>query len=212
MSDSPIKAWVGASMAMAALLILALVAAWLFQDSLLLSRIPPATEAVPTPEPDVALGEELPLYQSAFTAWAALVLLTPAYAFVWTRRRGAAEMRRWLAWWTVAWVAYVVHLGISMFLFFQGDFAWMTSSSRVSAFWPGMVIAVWWPLDCWLARRPDVGWVTVQRVAIHLLVFVLFVGGSAVKGELWFAQMLGWAFVAATLFTGAAALWRGRRA
>jgi len=94
--------------------------------------------------------------------------------------------------WTTSYIAYIIHLAVSMFWFFEGDFSAMTSSTRVSAFWPGMVIVLWWGLDIALAGT-QAKWVTVQRVMIHVLVFVLFVGGSAVKGETALIQLMGWA-------------------
>ncbi len=189
--------------ALVALLVLAFSVAAMLQDSGLLSRIPPVSPDVPTPTPDVAEGAEYPLYLSAFTAWAALLLLLPVYATVWRSDQQGRAI--WLSYWTVSWIAYVVHLLVAMFLFFQGDFAWMTSSSRVSAFWPGMLIAVWWPIDILLARR-QATWVIVQRLLIHVLVLVLFVGGSAVKGEIVTVQVIGWvlaisALVAALIFS-----------
>jgi len=192
---------------MTALLTLALAGAGLLQDAGLLSRIPPPTVAVPEPAPDVAVGAEFPLYLSAFTAWAALLLLIPVYATVWRSHEKGSQV--WLAFWTTSWIAYVVHLLVSMFLFFQGDFGWMTTSSRVSAFWPGMIIAIWWPIDILLAKR-TAGWVTIQRVLIHVLVLVLFVGGSAVKGEMLTVQMIGWALAAAALFAAGSYAMRRR--
>jgi len=183
--------------AMALLIGLAFLAAWITQGWNLLSLTPPATEAVPTPAPDVAVGEELSLYQSAYTAWAALVLLIPAYLFIWGRPSA------WLAFWTTSYLAYLVHLAVSGLVFFGGDFAAMTSSSRVSAFWPGMGIVLWWGIDIALALASTRGrWVTAQRVALHLLVLVLFVGGSAVKGELMMVQLIGWALLGLALAAG----------
>ncbi|WP_420861146.1 hypothetical protein [Algirhabdus cladophorae] len=174
------------------LLAAAFIAAGFWQGSGWLSLTPPASVTVPNPAPDVIAGAELPLYQAAFTAWAVLLLLIPAYGTVW-RRHKPLEAQVWLAFWTVSWVAYAVHLYVSMFWFFGGDFAAMTTSTRVSAFWPGLVIALWWPLDAALALRgvPDRGWVWGQRVVIHVLVLVLFVGGSAVKGELNTVKLIG---------------------
>ncbi|WP_339106803.1 hypothetical protein [Roseovarius rhodophyticola] len=114
----------------------------------------PATEANPNPQPDTDETTILALYQSAFTAWAALILLIPAYAYYLSQ----GANRGWLAFWTVSYLAYLVHLYVSAFLFFGGDFAWMTSSSRVSAFWPGMLLIPWWGWKLhWPSKvlRPD---------------------------------------------------------
>jgi len=180
--------------AMVVLLGAAFTAASVLQKANLLSLIPPPTDASPNPSADVTPDRVLSLYQSAFTAWAALVLLVPAYIFVWFRTHYA----KWLAFWAVSYVAYVIHLYVSAFWFFEGDFAAMTTSSRVSAFWPGMAILVWWGVDVLIGLAKMQGkWVTIQRVIVHVLVFVLFVGGSAVKGETALIQLMGWALFGA---------------
>lgn len=169
----------------------AFAAAYMAQGMGWLSFVPPATDAVPDPQPDTDASTALALYQSAFTAWAALILLLPAYWFYLTR--GAD--RHWLALWAASYVAYLLHLYVSAFLFFGGDFAWMTSSSRVSAFWPGMALIVWWGIDIVLALRgADAEWIGFQRAILHLGTFVLFFGGSAIKGETATIKIIGFAF------------------
>lgn len=191
--------WRIAILAACALIAAAFAGAAILQDSGMLSLIPPPTQANPTPAADVT-PERIPaLYQSAFTAWAALILLIPAYIFVWFR----THYSKWLAFWATSYAAYVVHLYVSAFWFFEGSFEAMTTSSRVSAFWPGMVILVWWGFDVAIGvMKTHAKWVTVQRAVIHMLVFVLFVGGSAVKGETALIQLIGWAL----LGTGVGAL------
>lgn len=176
---------------MLALVGLSIIAAYLLQGAGLLSLSPPPSDLTVAPKPD-AIGKEFALYASALTAWVALILLVPAYVFVWSTQRATD----WLAFWAVSYIAYLIHLAVSMFWFFEGDFAAMTSSTRVSAFWPGMLIVLWWGLDI-LLTKTQANWVTVQRVIIHVLVFVLFVGGSAVKGETALIQLMGWALFGA---------------
>jgi hypothetical protein len=186
--------WWIAVAALMVLVVASFAAASVFQNSNLLSLIPPPTEANPNPAADVSPDRVLSLYQSAFTAWAALILLVPAYIVVWFR----THHDRWLAFWTVSYVAYVIHLYVSAFWFFEGDVQAMTNSSRVSAFWPGMVILIWWGVDVLIGMaKMQAKWVTVQRVVVHILVFVLFVGGSAVKGETALIQLMGWALFGA---------------
>ncbi len=180
----------------AVLIALAFWAASVFEGSGLLSTTPPATEANPTPQPDTDESTILALYQSAFTAWAALVLLIPAYAYYLSQ----GANRGWMAFWTASYLAYLVHLYVSAFLFFGGDFAWMTSSSRVSAFWPGMLLIPWWGLDIVLAFKSiDAAWVRIQRGVLHLGTFVLFFGGSVIKGETMTIKALGIVFALVAL-------------
>ncbi len=190
--------WWIAGAALMVLVAASFIAASVFQRSGLLSLVPPLTEANPNPAADVTPDRVLSLYQSAFTAWAALILLVPAYIFVWFR----THYDRWLAFWAVSYVAYVIHLYVSAFWFFEGDFTAMTTSSRVSAFWPGMVILIWWGVDVLIGMaKMQAKWITVQRVVVHVLVFVLFVGGSAVKGETALIQLMGWALFGAGVGT-----------
>ncbi|WP_306116755.1 MULTISPECIES: hypothetical protein [unclassified Roseovarius] len=171
-------------------------AAVLAQDSGWLSYVPPATAAVPEPAPDVDDRNALALYQSAFTAWAALVLLIPAYWFYLTKGAG----RQWFAFWLVSFIAYLIHLYVSAFLFFGGDFTWMTTSSRVSAFWPGMALIIWWAVDLVIAwRGMALRWFGIQRGVLHIATFVLFFGGSAIKGEMIAIKLLGAVFAIAVV-------------
>lgn len=184
--------WRIAIFAAFALIAAAFAGAAIFQDSGMLSLIPPPTQADPAPAADVTPDRILALYQSAFTAWAALILLIPAYIFVWFR----THYTKWLAFWTTSYLAYAVHIYVSAFWFFEGNLETMTTSSRVSAFWPGMVILVWWGVDAAIGfAKTRARWVTIQRAIIHVLVFALFVGGSAVKGETALIQLMGWALL-----------------
>ena len=85
-------------------------AAWVWQDSGWLSPVPPATAATPDPVRDVAPGREIVLYQSAYSAWAATFLLIPAYAAFFFRNRTPQAWRVWEAFWTVGYVAFLIHI------------------------------------------------------------------------------------------------------
>lgn len=190
-----------------ALLILGMAAAYVaagqLQDTGLLSITPPPSEFHPVNQPD-AIGREFWLHLSAYTAWVTTLLIIPAFLFVWFEDRAPD----WKAFWAAGWIAYLIHLGVAMFGFFESDYEWMTTSSRVSAFWPGMLLAVWWGLDLALANKTH-PWVTIQRFGVHLMAFVLFFGGSAIKGELLTIQIIGYALLAVTLI--AAIRWLAQR-
>lgn len=185
------QASINAGLSLIVLSVAAFVGAALFQSAGWLSFVPPATELVPNPAPDTDAENALALYQSAFTAWSALLLLIPAYWFYLTQGAG----RSWLAFWVASYAAYILHLYVSAFLFFAGDFEWMTSSSRVSAFWPGMALVLWWALDILFALKGlSHAWVRAQRGVLHLATFVLFFGGSAIKGEMMLIKLIGAVF------------------
>lgn len=183
---------------------LALMVAYLAKDSGWFSLTPPATDAKPNPTPDIAPDRGFWLHASAYSAWATILLLVPVFLTAWVRGRSPGAQQYWLAFWSAAWVAYMVHLLISAFGFFEGDLARMTASSRVSAFWPGVVLAVWWPVDIVLARSgQSTAWVRWQRLALHAAVLILFVGGSVVTGELAAVKWLGGLLLVVALWSTA---------
>ncbi|MEM7242695.1 MAG: hypothetical protein AAF429_10970 [Pseudomonadota bacterium] len=177
----------------------ALAAAITLKDSSLLSLTPPDGTA-----PD-ALGREFWLHLSAYSAWVTTLLLIPALYFIWFTDKHT----HWLAFWKTAWIAYIIHLVIAAFGFFGGDFAWMTNSTRVSAFWPGMVLAVWWGVDVALAGRTGT-LIRIQRIGVHLLAFVLFFGGSALKGETLTIRLIGILLLLAVIGAGTQAFMKHR--
>lgn len=184
-----------------ALLALVFGGAGILQDTGLLSLTPPPSLTDVTPANDMPSAGALPLYQAALTAWATVILLIPAYIAVWRRNVSDQDWAIWLAFWTVSYVAYAIHIYVSAFWFFEGDFARMTASSRVSAFWPGMILLIWWPIDISVAlkNRQESQYIKGQRLVLHVATFVLFFGGSAVKGELVTIKLLGLALAGATL-------------
>ena len=158
----------------------ALIAAITLKDSNILSLTPPDGT---TPD---AVGREFWLHLSAYSAWVCTILLLPVFFFIWFPKYAP----QWRAFWFASFAAYIIHLAISMFGFFGGDFAWMTNSTRVSAFWPGMLLVLWWGFDVALANRTRI-LIQIQRIGVHLLAFVLFFGGSALKGETLTIRLIG---------------------
>ena len=189
-SDSHESSAARPALALVVALAAAFIASQLLADSDWLSPVPPATDADPNPTADVSDGRLVELYRSAFTAWAALLLFLPAAVSMFG---GWGRSSRWRNWWSVSFVAFAVHMFWSMFVFFDGDIGRMTSTSRVAAFWPGIVLLVWWAVDvvaAWAQPSPS-RWVEVQRYGVHALAFVLFVGGSAVTGETMLIRLIG---------------------
>lgn len=174
----------------------------------ILSLIPPPTTDDPNPVADVTPERVEMLYQSAYTAWAALLLTLPAMAFFWIRARSWAGYTVWRVFWTVGFVAFAIHMGVSMFGFFGGDFEAMQNTSRVSAFWPGIIFTIWWAIDVLISwnSRTESDFVTIQRYLLHFAALILFVGGSLVTGETAFVKALGALFALA--FAGGLAVSR----
>lgn len=191
----------------AALTLLAFGAGVLLNDSGFLSTIPPASPDIPQPGPDVAEAATSSLYIAAFTAWAALLVFIPSMmAFC---LHGSSD--GWRNLWTAAFLAFAIHMAWSVFVFFGGDMARLMASTRVSAPIPGFILLIWWAIDvalAWLHPAPK-RLITIQRVIIHIIAFVLFVGGSAATGETLPIKLIGViCFVAVTM--AAVKGWRGR--
>lgn len=166
----------------------AFVAASLTKDVAIFSLSPP--DGGPQ---DIQAGQRLDLYRAFFTAWAALILVAPALCTFLFRRTSESAARYWLAFWTVGFVAFVVHFYWAVFVIFGDDWNRILHTARVSAPIVDTVVTIWWGADvllAWLARSERV-LVRIQRALVHLLVFVLFFLGSAKEGELWWSKALG---------------------
>jgi hypothetical protein len=156
-------------------------------------------------QPDVFQeSQRVDLHRTFFTAWAALILLTPALCTFFFRRSSARAARYWLAFWTVSLLAFLVHFYWAVFVMFGNDWGRiLQAKARVSAPVPDTIVTLWWGLDvllAWLVRSENL-WIRIQRVLVHLALFVLFFLGSAKEGELLLSKALGIAMAVAVLIS-----------
>ncbi len=178
----------------------AFLTAMITQDNGAMSLSPPPTDGDPNPVPDIDNAKTL--HTAAYTAWAALVLVVPAFIAFPFRKRSTRAANIWRPFWTGAYVAFLVHMLYSMGAFFGWDFDWMRNTSRVSAFWPGIIVLMWWPVDLVLAWSDATSRaIDIQRLLLTIILFVLFVGGSAVTGEMLIIRIIGAALFIAMLAT-----------
>jgi hypothetical protein len=185
-----------AAISLVLLLALAFAAAWWTREMPLFSLHPPGGGAA-----DMRTDQRLDLHRTFFTIWAALVLVVPALCLVFFRHRSERAARYWLAFWTAALVAFLVHLYWAVAVIFGHDWQRILHTPRVSAPILDTVFAVWWALDVLIAwtLRSEAWWVRLQRSGVHLLGFVLFFMGAAREGELALSRALGWALAAAVV-------------
>jgi len=148
--------------------------------------------------------QRLDLHRTFFTAWAALILVTLAlYTFL-LRHSAESAARYWLAFWTVSFIAFLVHFYWAVFVMFGND--WnriLQAKGRVSAPIPDTIVTVWWGLDvlmAWLIKSERL-WIRIERALIHLLVFALFFLGAAKEGERMLSKALGIAMGVAVLIS-----------
>lgn len=138
-------------------------------------------------------AKRLDLSRTFVTAWAALVLVTPALCTFLFHRSSETAARYWLAFWTVSFLAFLVHFCWAFVVMFDSQWGDIFKTPRVSAPWPDLIFVVWWGIDVLLAwfLQSEGLWVRIQRALVHLLAFVLFFLGSAKEGELCWSRALG---------------------
>jgi|GEM_PF-718755 len=173
----------------------AFVAANVTRNERIFSLSPP----VKKPESQSATSATIPearrvdLHRTFFTAWAALLLVTPALCLFPFHRASSKAAGYWLAFWTAGFLAFVVHLYWAIFVIFEGDWSQISTSSRVSAPVIDIVFAVWWGVDvllAWLVPHES-RLVRLERTFIYMLAAALFVAASAIEGEIPLSQTIG---------------------
>ncbi len=182
----------------------AFLAASLTQDQPIFSLSPPREKSappdIPAP-PDLKEEQRLNLHRTFFTAWAALILVTPALCTFLFRRSSKTAGGYWLAFWTVSFLAFLVHFYWAVVVIFANDWCKIFNTTRVSAALPDTIFTVWWGLDvllAWLVQS-ERGLIRIQRVLVHLFAFILFFAGSALEGEICWSKALGFAMASAVL-------------
>jgi hypothetical protein len=129
---------------------------------------------------------QLVYYRAIFTIWVTLLLLTPALCFHVFFRSGAPNSY-WRAFWTFSYLAFLVHLYWTVGATFDWD---IEKTFHSHSYDPGVdprsfvdhpgtdyFLTVWWGLDVLLAWvATDRKWVRVQRGALNLVIFAMFLG------------------------------------
>src|SRR5215471_1243634 len=120
--------------------------------------------------------EDVFYYRVVFTIHACILLLTPALCFhIFSRSDGRNTY--WRAFWTVAYLALLVHLYWAGFDVCEKNFSGIWNGTahgslpecRVEHPKPDTFLALWWGFDvilAWLVRD-NIKWVQVQRGAVH---------------------------------------------
>ena len=155
----------------------------------LFSLSPPCPE-LPCNRTPFLESQRLDLNRTFFTAWAALILIIPALCTFWFRLTSEAAAKYWRAFWTISFVAFLVHFYWSVFVMFGGDwsriFDKVENGRRVTVPVFDTIFTVWWGIDVLLAWLipSEKGLIRIQRVLVHISAFVLFLLGSVKEGEL----------------------------
>ena len=131
-------------------------------------------------------------YLATFSGWIALVLLFPTFLSIWGQDYKSRAV--WLAFWTVSMSAFLVYVGIGLFLHALGEPNWMHERARFDIYWPSILLAIWWLFDVVRAWTRGT-WVTVQRMLLHIIIVMLFVETAGINGELLMIKILGWSLL-----------------
>lgn len=116
-SPIPARSWYIALGTTALLLAAAFIMARTTVDRNFFSFSPPSTPDNSAPPADVLdQAGALRLYQTFYTAWATMILLFPALIWFLFRKQSETAARRWLLFWTVSYVAFLVHLYWALFI------------------------------------------------------------------------------------------------
>ncbi|HKU75232.1 MAG TPA: hypothetical protein VJR02_15075 [Pyrinomonadaceae bacterium] len=182
----------------------AFLAASLTQEKEIFSLSPPAEKNaladVQVP-PDIRETQRLDLHRTFFTAWAAIILVTPALCTFLFRRSSRSAAGYWLAFWTVSFIAFLIHFYWAVAVIFSSDWCRIFNTTRVSAALPDLIFTFWWGLDvvrAWFVQSEE-RFIRIERALVHLFAFVLFFAGSALEGEIWWSKALGFAMATAVL-------------
>ena len=126
--------------------------------------------------------------------------------------RSNAPNTYWRAFWTAAYLAFLVHLSWAVFGTCGGDWHVVFNSKVATPQFPectieqpgpDLFLAAWWGLDvvlAWLVSD-NIKWVRVQRGAVHVLAFIMFFGATVLAAKAGIAaRLLG--IVMAIIVTG----------
>jgi len=163
---------------------------------LTLNREPPSFPlASPCPELPCNMtpfleSQRLDLNRTFFTAWTALILITPAllYVLVQANLRSCGQVLA--SFLDCQLHCFLVHFYWSVFVMFGGDwsriFDKVENGRRVTVPVFDTIFTLWWGIDVLLAWLiPSEKWlIQIQRVLVHISAFVLFLLGSVKEGEL----------------------------
>lgn len=116
------------------------------------------------------------LYRTKLTVWATTVLLIPSLCLFlfWGVSRSANNY--WLLLWSFSFLSYLVHFYYGTFVVFDGFSDTFVKQGPLIA-GSNFLLTFWWGIDvvlAWVSRSPP-KWMWIQRVALHIFVFVVFV-------------------------------------
>jgi len=119
------------------------------------------------------------LFRAKYTVWATTILLIPSLSlfFFWGASRQVNNY--WLLLWTFSYLSYLVHFYYGTFVVFDGFSDTFLKQGELIA-GSNFLLTFWWGIDvvlAWVSRSPPT-WMWIQRVALHVYVFIVFVAAN----------------------------------
>jgi hypothetical protein len=179
------------------------------QQWLKLSLTPPENSEVLSS--DIFKEDQRPLLTSTFlSAWLTILLLTSAICFYCFSHSLKYAFRWWLVFWSASLCVFLIHLGLATDLFGRSWHAILHSSRLTLHPYASIVIALIWIFDvafAWIniffhtGNRYWLGFVRIERLILHQLLFTLFLIASVKEGELLLSKVFGFVMVIAVTST-----------
>jgi len=155
------------------------------------------------------VAPNLDLGRTVYSLWVSLGLAGAALAVYAFAHPGAAFERHWRLFWTVAYLAYLVHVATALTylakLYFTtglGPYGAALDHLGLAIAAVNTLLTVWWGVDVvlsWLTRAPA-KWIRWQRLGVHVLALALFfVSASVFRGG--FVAVLGWLMLGSVVVT-----------
>jgi hypothetical protein len=122
---------------------------------------------------------DLGLSRTMYTIWATTVLVTPALCAFALPGRSQTKANYWLLFWTVAFLAYAVHVYYAVFVEYHGSMAELLEGQGTFPAAINLIFTVWWAFDLVLAwAYADAAWIRIQRIAGHWFIGLTFVAST----------------------------------
>ena len=132
-------------------------------------------------------------YRTIFSIWATIVLVTPALCFHVFSRSDAANTY-WRAFWTFAYLAFLVHVYWAVWGVCGGDLNVVFNAKVPPAAFPECLVehpgpdfffTAWWGLDVILAWliTDNIKLLRAERGALHVLAFAMFFGAFVLASK-----------------------------
>jgi len=149
-------------------------------------------------------------FQATFLLWVAVALTVPANVSFFFRNLHPEAGRRWYAFWTVAWLAFAMHLGWTLAVTHGWDVAAMLAVPGDVPGWAAPALAALWFVDLAFGpRSPEPKWLKALRIAVFFAVLAYFVWQAVWGSDALGVKIAGWALMGATL-AAAQDAWRKR--